>query len=520
MMALLAGFVAACAAPARAADLAALKQGYADQQYGMFLSFNMGTFTNQEWASPGQDVNTFNPTSINTDQWAATARAAGMRYGVLVAKHVDGFALWNTSQSTYGVAGTAWYSDTTDSRYHLDIVKSYADSFRKAGLGVGLYYSIWDQQAGIGPAVKGSASRPQLSSAAAVAYIKSQLHDLLTDYGPITVIWLDGWAAGGSFGCKFDLATGACTSPSGVVVPTIPYATIRDYIRSVSPNTVIINDSSKPGGVVNPNLTDVWPYETARIMPPAGNTHPSEISDCILSDGRRRWHWFWNTGGSSLIQRTGATVGAIRALANARNAAYLLDVPPDRTGVIPSYEVAALTAIKTYYDGLRPGNLVIGKGTTQSSSSTSGTTRCSAGMAADGDRTNFARTAAGDYHPWWKIDLGKATAIGEVDIYSNPSYAGRLRDITVQVLAADGTTVVFTSALLNPGNTLGGGAKDYAKGPKSLVLIINGGARVVGQFIRITRTPESGYDTDRTGNKYLLDAAEVEAFTRAVELLR
>ena len=182
-------------------------------------------------------------------------------------------------------------------------------------------------------------------------------------------------------------------------------------------------------------------------------------------------------------------MGAIRALANSRNAAYLLDVPPDRTGVIPPYEVAAMTNIKTYYDSLHPGNLVIGKGTTQSSSSIGGSTTHAANMAADGDRTNSTRTAKGDYRPWWQADLGQATAIGEVDIYSDPAYAGRLRDITVQVLAADGTTVVFTSALLNPTNALGGGAENYTNGPRRLVLSIGGGAGVVGQFIRITRGP-------------------------------
>jgi hypothetical protein len=133
-------------------------------------------------------------------------------------------------------------------------------------------------------------------------------------------------------------------------------------------------------------------------------------------------------------------------------------------------------------------------------------------MAADGDRTNSTRTAKGDYRPWWQADLGQATAIGEVDIYSDPAYAGRLRDITVQVLAADGTTVVFTSALLNPANALGGGGENYTNGPRRLLLSIGGGAGVVGQFIRITRAPESGYKTDGTGNKYFLDVAEVEAF--------
>jgi len=508
---LLAGCVAACAAPAQAVDLDTLKQNYVDQQYGMFLHFSMATYTNQQWANPGQNVNLFNPTLIDTDQWATVAKNAEMKYGVLTAKHIDGFALWDTGQSTYDIASTSWYNNSADSRYRLDIVKSYTDSFRKAGLGVGLYYSIWDQQAGIGPAISNSTYRPaQLSSAAAITYIKSQLHDLLTNYGHIQVLWLDGFG-GRAQGVNFSFYEGTCSLPVNTTVPTIPYATIRDYVRSISPETVIVNDSGKE----DTNLTDIMPYE--QTLPSGGNNLPSEACDCMRSDLK----WFWNTPGATEM-RAANVVGARTAFVNACNGAYLLDVPPDKTGLIPDNattgkEVTALGAIKTYLATLRPGNLAIAKKATQSSSSTNGSTTYSAGMAVDGDRLNVARTAIGDYNPSWKIDLGKATAIGEVNIYSDPSYAGRLRDITIQILAADGTTVVYTSSLLNPGNVLSSGTASYTSGPTSLVVSINGGSGVVGEFIRILRMPEAGYATDGTGNKYLLDAAEVEVFAPVPE---
>ena len=124
------------AVTARATDLSVLQQNYVNQDYGMFLHYNMGTYTNEEWAHslPLSSINTFNPGGlVNTDQWAATAVAAGMKYGVLTTKHHDGFALWDTAESNYDIANTSWYST-----YHQDIVASYVNSFRNAGLGVGL----------------------------------------------------------------------------------------------------------------------------------------------------------------------------------------------------------------------------------------------------------------------------------------------------------------------------------------------------------------------------------------------
>jgi alpha-L-fucosidase len=513
----------ACAASARA-DLAALEQAYTNQQYGMFLHYNMGTYTGQQWAAAGQGSTVFNPTSnlsTSITGWATAASNAGMKYGVLTAKHVDGFALWDTSVSTYDVAGnTTWYNNSSNQNYHTDIVGSYANAFRNAGLGVGLYFSVWDQAAGIGPAVAGGPTVTQMSSPAALTYIESQLHELLTNYGSIQVLWLDGFA-GGSYGVNFDLTKGTCTKSQGqtvnLTIPTITYAQLANYISTnadiqrVSPNVLLVNDSGKN----NPSLTQINEYETSLTaygFPPAGNTWPSELCDCMIANpSTSSYSWFWN---SNSIGRTGTQMGALRALVNSRNATYLLDVPPDKSGSIPSNELTSLTNIKSYYNSLRPGNLCIGKAVT-AAGYTAGTANAAAAVV-DGDRTNYAGgpnysggSSTGGATTYWQIDLGSSQSIGEVDIYSDPNHAGRLRDIIVQVLASDGSTVLYTSPLLNANNS----AYDpgsYTNGPAELVANINGGVTgpgVTGQFIRVVRTANgAGLDN------YFCDAAEIEAF--------
>src|SRR5919197_4903602 len=73
-----------------------LQKRFVDWRFGMFLHFNMGTFHDMEWVNPNQDPLSFNPTALDCGQWADAAKAAGMRFAVLTAKHHDGFCLWPT----------------------------------------------------------------------------------------------------------------------------------------------------------------------------------------------------------------------------------------------------------------------------------------------------------------------------------------------------------------------------------------------------------------------------------------
>ncbi|OPH59951.1 hypothetical protein BC351_18685 [Paenibacillus ferrarius] len=158
------------------ADTYTNQKNYVDLRFGMFIHYNMGTYTDEEWATPGQNPLTFNPTSVNTDQWADAAKSAKMKYALLTTKHHDGFALWPTKCGNYNVMNSA---------YPRDIVKQYVDSMRSRGILPGLYYSIWDRQQGIDA---GSVSRTDLD------FMKGQLTELLTNYGDIPMLIFDGWA--------------------------------------------------------------------------------------------------------------------------------------------------------------------------------------------------------------------------------------------------------------------------------------------------------------------------------------
>jgi alpha-L-fucosidase len=414
-----------------------------------------------------------------------------MKYGVLTTKHHDGFALWDTNQSTYDVASTTWYNTSGNQNYHRDIVQSYVNSFRNAGLGVGLYYSFWDKTNGIGPKYySDDLGDPVKSSAAATAYVKAEISQLLTNYGHIDALWVDGWGwANTSIGCTYSY---------------INYADVYNYIHTNWPNTLLINNVNEG----NSSHTDIVDYETqfSGQLPPMGNTVPSEGNATLRTDNG----WFYHDSGADSLKGANWVADQIVNL-NSRNTTYLLDVPPNKAGLIPTSSVTRLQEIKTDVDNtppVRAGNLSIGKTATESSNWGG----YPANLAVDGFKSNFSHTATSDTTPWWTVDLGSTQSIGEVDLFNRmDGYDGRLRDITVEILAADGATVLYTSSLLNLHNILGGGVNDYANGPNRINLFTNDGYPVMGRYLRIRRTVETS-GPGNTDDRRVLTLADVEVY--------
>ncbi|MFI0975605.1 alpha-L-fucosidase [Streptomyces sp. NPDC021093] len=263
---------------------AAAQRWVKQNPFGMFLHYGMGTYTDSQWADPQTPPAVFNPTAgVDPGQWARSMKSAGMKFGVLTAKHHDGFALWPTEQSPYSVASSP-YQDGKG-----DVVKSYVDAMRANGLKVGLYFSIWDRHNG-----------------ETTDLVKKQLSELLTKYGKIDYLWFDGW---------------------GWQVPyaQIPYRPVRDHVRRLSPDTVVANNDHF--GTLH--TTDVIVYEVpVQGMPPAGNPQPIDASDTLDT----RSTWFRTTG-------TGAPKPAVDIAGNldkvnAGNGLYLLNVGPGKDGKI------------------------------------------------------------------------------------------------------------------------------------------------------------------------------------------
>ncbi|MGW0826944.1 RICIN domain-containing protein [Streptomyces sp. NPDC002845] len=317
-----AGATAAATALSVAADIGSPVQAVAatpqdnltrlvDLRFGMFNHFNLGTFTDEEWAAPHQDPALFAPTAVHCAQWAAAAAAAKMSYGVLTAKHHDGFCLWPTAYNEQNVA----YSP-----YKQDIVAQYVTAFRAKGLKVGLYYSIWDRTY----SVEAYDTRHGVASDEAVqpadlTYILNQITELLTNYGTIDMFIMDGWA--------WQMGQQA-----------VSYQRIREHVKSLQPDIVMIDH----GALSVPFLGDaIYFEEPLGITAPAGNTYAA-LQGQTISNG-----WFWHPSTPTAQPMSRASILSHLADLEPKYTSFILNCPPNRDGVLDTNIVNRLAEVGT-----------------------------------------------------------------------------------------------------------------------------------------------------------------------------
>ncbi|HOB64034.1 MAG: alpha-L-fucosidase [Clostridiales bacterium] len=150
-----------------------VQQRFIDLKYGMFVHFGINTFINKGWSNGKVSPLLYLPTEIDTDGWAQNAHRAGFNYILFTAKHHDGFCMWDTKYSDYGVKS---------SPNKTDVVKALAESCKKFGIKLGFYYSLWDRHE---PTYKDHEKY--------VGYMLNQMEELMDGrYGEIAELWLDG----------------------------------------------------------------------------------------------------------------------------------------------------------------------------------------------------------------------------------------------------------------------------------------------------------------------------------------
>lgn len=163
-----------------------------EARFGMFIHYGPVTLTGKEisWSRANSNTNCpnkgptpvevydnlykqFNPTNFNAADWAEVAKNAGMKYVVLTAKHGDGFLLWDSKVDDYNIM---------HSPFHRDLCTELSDAVRKDGLHMGWYFSPMDWR---DPDCRSS------NNDRFVTHIQDELHELLTNYGKIDVLWFD-----------------------------------------------------------------------------------------------------------------------------------------------------------------------------------------------------------------------------------------------------------------------------------------------------------------------------------------
>jgi len=299
--------VAGIPVPALMASLLQLQQDFVDLRLGMFVHFNMATYQDREWGDPLGPMTDFNPTSLDTEQWATAAKSAGMTFGCLTTKHHDGFCLWPTSTGSPSVAMSSFMGD---------VVRSYADSFRKHGLKVGLYYSILDLRSDI---------RHFNVTHAKIDLIKRHLTELLTSYGEINVLIFDGWDA----------------PWSRISYEEVPFHEIYALVKRLQPNCLIcdLNAASYPTSGLY--YSDIKAFEqNAGQHLPSGNVLPA-LTCVTLADG-----WFFKSSdGSASLKLAAQVVEEWLVPQNRLGCTMVLNAPPDRSGRLAPNVVARLAEI-------------------------------------------------------------------------------------------------------------------------------------------------------------------------------
>ena len=292
----------------QAKSLTQLQQDFVDLRFGMFIHYNMPTYTPEDWPDPDASPALFNPTKLDCTQWAKAAKSANMTYGCLTTKHHSGFCIWDTKTTDYNVM---------NSPYKKDVVKQYADAFRQEGLKVMLYYSILDTHHRL---------RPHLITPQHIDMIKDQLKELLTNYGEITALVIDGWDA----------------PWSRISYDEIPFEDIYHYVKSIQPNCLVmdLNAAKYPAEALF--YTDIKSYEQGAGQHISKDVNKLPALSCLPIQGS----WFWKEYFPTIPVKSPKEMVKNNIIPfNKVHCNFILNVAPNREGLMDENALKALQEI-------------------------------------------------------------------------------------------------------------------------------------------------------------------------------
>ncbi len=285
---------------------------FLDWEFGVFFHFGIRTFYEGhiDWDRKEMPLEGFNPTELDCEQWIRTIKEAGAKYAVLVCKHHDGFANWPSKYTKYSVANTPWKDGKGD------VVREFTDACRKYDIKVGLYCSAAQFETA------------EMSDKEYDDFFIDQLRELLSNYGKVDYLWFD---ACGSENHQFDTVR------------------IVNEIRTMQPELLIFNMwdpdtrwvGNESGYAEMPNYNIVKDLDVSVLAAEKeelqGNLFLPAECDCRI----RFRNWFYSSEDLHTLKSVDELVG-IYYYSVGRGANLLLNIGPDRNGLLPAEDAARI----------------------------------------------------------------------------------------------------------------------------------------------------------------------------------
>jgi len=303
-----------------------------------FVHFSINTFTDKEWGYGDESPKLFNPSSFDAAQWAKTFRETGFKGVILTAKHHDGFCLWPSQYNRHHVRASPWHDGKGD------VVGELAAACNAQGLRFGIYVSPWDR------------NHAAYGTPAYITYYRNQLDELFKVYGPLFEMWFDGANGGdGYYG-------GAREKRSIDGSTYYDWPGTIDRVRQHAPDVIFFSDAG-PGVRWVGNERGVAGETNWNTITPdtlyAGKPHLEKLLKEGSAEGTHwipaetdvsiRPGWFYHAREDSLVKSPGQLF-EIYLSSVGRGSTLLLNVPPDRRGLIHERDVASLQGFRKLLD--------------------------------------------------------------------------------------------------------------------------------------------------------------------------
>lgn len=400
-------------------------------EFTAFIHFGPNTFTGRQWGTGQEDPTVFAPSEMDTDQWVKVCQDAGMKLILITAKHHDGFCLWPSQYTEHSVKNSPWREGKGD------VIAELADSCRKYNMKLGIYLSPWDRhEASYG------------DSRAYNRFFINQLEELLSNYGEISEVWFDGACGEGPNGkrqiydwesyyrmvrklqpnaviaiCGPDVRW--CGNEAGKtrlsewsVIPMLP-----DKIRRQGADPAFAR--MQEDGYIE-DLGSLEKLKNARVLA----WYPAEVNTSI------RPSWFYDPCEDdevkSLQELMDIYFGSVGG-----NSVFLLNIPPDKRGLIHENDALRLREIgrflkQTFNDNLAEEAVISATETKEDD------LLYSADNILDGDSSTYWMPDEGTTAAVIELDLGERKKFNTIVLQEYIPKGQRIEVFQVEILGNDG----------------------------------------------------------------------------------